>query len=152
MAAERGSAFLLKIGDGAATPTFATVAGLKTTQLSINGDAVAITNKGSGGWRELLSGAGVRFRQLPGQRDADRAHRNVDRALGETRDDAAVCQGDVRERRVVGEHGNDRLAPARVGDAGRLMRSELDELAALVRTAIEDRHLMSSLHEIRRHG
>ena len=60
MAAERGSAFLLKIGDGAATPTFVTVAGLKTTQLSINGDAVAITNKGSGGWRELLSGAGVR--------------------------------------------------------------------------------------------
>jgi len=39
---------------------YATVAGLKTTQLSINGDAVAITNKGSGGWRELLSGAGVR--------------------------------------------------------------------------------------------
>jgi len=60
MAAERGSAFLLKIGDGAATPTFVTVAGLKATQLSINGDAVAITNKGSGGWRELLSGAGVR--------------------------------------------------------------------------------------------
>ncbi len=36
------------------------MAGLKTTQLSINGDAVVITNKGSGGWRELLSGAGVR--------------------------------------------------------------------------------------------
>ena len=60
MAAERGSAFLLKIGDGGATPTFATVAGLKTTQLSINGDPVVITNKGSGGWRELLSGAGER--------------------------------------------------------------------------------------------
>ena len=60
MAAERGSAFLLKIGDGATPPGFVTVAGLKTTQLSINGDAVAITNKGSGGWRELLSGAGVR--------------------------------------------------------------------------------------------
>ena len=60
MAAERGSAFLLKIGSGGETPSFATVAGLKTTQLSINGDAVAITNKGSGGWRELLSGAGVR--------------------------------------------------------------------------------------------
>ena len=60
MAAERGSAFLLKIGDGSAAPTFSTVAGLKTTQLSINGDAVVITNKGSGGWRELLSGAGVR--------------------------------------------------------------------------------------------
>ncbi|MEO6579719.1 MAG: phage major tail protein, TP901-1 family [Sphingomicrobium sp.] len=60
MTAERGSAFLLKIGSGGPTPTFATVAGLKTTQLSINGDAVAITNKDSGGWRELLSGAGVR--------------------------------------------------------------------------------------------
>ena len=60
MAAEKGSAFLLKIGDGAATPAFTTVAGLKTRQLAINGDAVAITNKGSGGWRELLTGAGVR--------------------------------------------------------------------------------------------
>ena len=61
MAAEKGSAFLLKIGGGTAeNPSFVTVAGLKTTQLSINGDAVAITHKGSGGWRELLSGAGVR--------------------------------------------------------------------------------------------
>ena len=60
MAAELGSAFLLKIGDGAETPSYATVAGLKTTQLSVNGDPVAITNKDSGGWRELLSGAGVR--------------------------------------------------------------------------------------------
>ena len=60
MGAERGSAFLLKIGDGAAVPAYATVAGLKTTQLAVNGDPVAITNKDSGGWRELLSGAGVR--------------------------------------------------------------------------------------------
>jgi len=60
MAAEKGSAFLLKIGDGAPTPVFSTVAGLKTTQLSINGEAVVITNKSSGGWRELLPGAGVR--------------------------------------------------------------------------------------------
>ena len=60
MAAERGSAFLLKIGDGEEPPAYSTVAGLKTTQLSINGDPVAITNKDSGGWRELLTGAGVR--------------------------------------------------------------------------------------------
>src|SRR5215211_2984995 len=59
MAAERGSAFLLKLGSGSPV-AFATVAGLKTTQLSVNGDPVAITNKDSGGWRELLSGAGVR--------------------------------------------------------------------------------------------
>lgn len=60
MAAEKGSAFLLKIGNGAGTPVFSTVAGLRTTQLSINGEAVVITNKSSGGWRELLPGAGVR--------------------------------------------------------------------------------------------
>ena len=60
MAVEKGSAFLLKVGDGSATPAFATVAGMRTTQLSINGEAVVVTNKGSGGWRDLLSGAGVR--------------------------------------------------------------------------------------------
>lgn len=66
MAAEKGSAFLLKVGDGGGTPTFATVAGLRTTQLSINGEMVAITNKGSGGWRELLGGAGVRSVSVSG--------------------------------------------------------------------------------------
>lgn len=60
MAAEKGSAFLLKIGDGEDPPQYATIAGLRTTQLSVNGDAVIITNKDSGSWRELLSGAGVR--------------------------------------------------------------------------------------------
>lgn len=60
MAVEKGSAFLLKIGDGAVPPSFVTVAGLRTTQLSINGDPVNVTTKDSGGWRELLSGAGVR--------------------------------------------------------------------------------------------
>lgn len=60
MTAQKGSAFLLKISDGASTPGFQTVAGLRTTQLSINGDQVVITHKGSGGWRELLSGAGTR--------------------------------------------------------------------------------------------
>ena len=66
MGIEKGSAFLLKIGDGAATPTFATVAGLRTTQLSVNGEAVVVTNKDSGGWRQLLSGAGVRSVSVSG--------------------------------------------------------------------------------------
>ncbi len=60
MTAQKGSAFLLKISDGALPPAYETVAGLRTTQMSINGDTVVITNKGSGGWRELLSGAGTR--------------------------------------------------------------------------------------------
>lgn len=60
MTAQKGSAFLLKIGDGAQPPAYATVAGLRTTQMTINGDTVVITHKQSGGWRELLSGAGTR--------------------------------------------------------------------------------------------
>ncbi|OYW48443.1 MAG: phage major tail protein, TP901-1 family [Novosphingobium sp. 28-62-57] len=60
MAAQKGSAFLLKISDGAEAPTYNTVAGLRTTQMSINGEAVVITSKDSGGWRELLTGAGTR--------------------------------------------------------------------------------------------
>jgi len=63
---ERGSAFLLKVGDGAATSAFATVAGLRTTQFAINGEAVVVTNKDSGGWRQLLSGAGIRSVSVSG--------------------------------------------------------------------------------------
>jgi TP901-1 family phage major tail protein len=60
MTAQKGSAFLLKISDGASPAAYQTVAGLRTTQMSINGDSVVVTHKGSGGWRELLSGAGTR--------------------------------------------------------------------------------------------
>lgn len=66
MSAERGSAFLLKVGNGASPLVYATVAGLRTTQMSVNGELVAITSKDSGGWRELLSGAGVRSVSVSG--------------------------------------------------------------------------------------
>ena len=60
MTAQKGSAFLLKISDGATPPVYSTVAGLRTTQMSINGESVVVTSKDSGGWRDLLSGAGTR--------------------------------------------------------------------------------------------
>ena len=60
MTAQKGSAFLLKISDGATPAAYQTVAGLRTTQMSVTGETVVITSKNSGGWRELLSGAGVR--------------------------------------------------------------------------------------------
>lgn len=60
MAVEKGSAFLLKVSNGAPAPVYQTVAGLRTTTLAINAEQVVVTNKGSAGWRELLSGAGVR--------------------------------------------------------------------------------------------
>jgi TP901-1 family phage major tail protein len=60
MPVEKGSAFLLKVGNGGSPVTYATVAGMRTTQMSVSSEAVNITSKDSGGWRELLSGAGVR--------------------------------------------------------------------------------------------
>ena len=66
MSAEKGSAFLLKVGNGGEPPVFATVAGMRTTQMSVNGEAVNVTSKDSGGWRELLSGAGVRSVSVAG--------------------------------------------------------------------------------------
>jgi TP901-1 family phage major tail protein len=66
MAAEKGSAFLLKLSNGATPPIFTTLAGLRATGLTINSDAVNITNKDSNGWRTLLSGAGLRSVSLTG--------------------------------------------------------------------------------------
>jgi len=66
MAAEKGSAFLLKIGDGGSPVGYTTIAGLRTTQMTVNGEPVAITSKDSGGWRQLLSGAGIRSVSVSG--------------------------------------------------------------------------------------
>ena len=66
MTAQKGAAFLLKIGSGAAPVTYEAVAGLRTTQMSVNGDTVVVTHKESGGWRELLSGAGVKSAAISG--------------------------------------------------------------------------------------
>lgn len=60
MPAQSGANFLLKITDGAQTPNFQTVAGLRTTSLTISGAPVVVTSRDSAGWRELLSGAGLR--------------------------------------------------------------------------------------------
>lgn len=59
MAAEKGRVFVLKIGDGASSETFTDLAGARSTSLTINGEMVDITNKGSAGYRELLEDGGV---------------------------------------------------------------------------------------------
>lgn len=66
MAAEKGRAFVLKVGDGGDPETFTTIGGMRTTSLSINNEIVDVTNKTSAGWRELLGGAGVRSVTLSG--------------------------------------------------------------------------------------
>jgi TP901-1 family phage major tail protein len=61
MAAQKGKDILLKIGDGAQTESFTSVAGLRARTLSLNAKSVDATDSDSAGrWRELLAGAGVR--------------------------------------------------------------------------------------------
>lgn len=59
MTAEQGRKLVLKVGDGATAEVFATVGGMLSTAISINGEAVDITDKDSAGRRELLADAGV---------------------------------------------------------------------------------------------
>lgn len=56
MAAQKGRLHLLKLG---ASGAGGTIAGVKNLTVSINNELVDITNKDSGGWRELLEAAGT---------------------------------------------------------------------------------------------
>ncbi|MCA8881881.1 MAG: phage major tail protein, TP901-1 family [Rhodobacteraceae bacterium] len=64
MVAQSGKDLLIKLDDGAGT--FLTIAGLRATRISFNAEMVDITSLESGGWRELLGGAGVRSATLSG--------------------------------------------------------------------------------------
>ena len=52
MAAQRGKALLLKID---VSGTMTTVGGMRSTSMTLNDEAVDITNKDSGSFRELLT-------------------------------------------------------------------------------------------------
>lgn len=66
MAVQNGRDLLLKVdlsGDG----QFETVAGLRATRISFNAETVDVTSlESEGGWRELLSGAGVKSAAISG--------------------------------------------------------------------------------------
>lgn len=66
MAVQNGKDLLVKLdmtGDG----QFETVAGLRATRLSLNAETVDVTSlESQGGWRELLSGAGVKSATISG--------------------------------------------------------------------------------------
>ena len=57
--ARLGRDFLLKIGDSGSPETFSTVGALRTTRMSLNNSPVDVTNIGSNGFREMLSGRNV---------------------------------------------------------------------------------------------
>ena len=66
MGAQNGKDLLVKVdmtGDG----QFETVAGLRATRVSFNAESVDVTSlESQGGWRELLSGAGVKSASISG--------------------------------------------------------------------------------------
>ena len=70
MAAQKGSALLLKIGaDNTAAPasdTYTTVGGLRSTSISHSEEAVDVTNKDSTGYRTLLANGGVQSVSISG--------------------------------------------------------------------------------------
>lgn len=66
MGAQNGKDLLIKV-DVNGTGVFETMAGLRATRVSFNAETVDVTNLSSaGGWRELLSGAGVKTAALSG--------------------------------------------------------------------------------------
>jgi TP901-1 family phage major tail protein len=66
MAVQSGKDLLIKldmIGDG----SFETIAGLRASRISFNAETVDVTSlESSGGWRELLAGAGVKTASISG--------------------------------------------------------------------------------------
>ena len=66
MAVQAGKDLLVKV-DMTSDGQFETIAGLRATRVSFNAEPVDVTSLDSeGGWRELLSGAGVRSAGISG--------------------------------------------------------------------------------------
>lgn len=66
MVAQKGKDLLIKI-DMNGSGDFQTVAGLRASRITFNAETVDITNMASsGGWRELMSGTGVRSAAISG--------------------------------------------------------------------------------------
>lgn len=66
MAAQNGKDLLIKL-DMTGAGQFETIAGLRATRISFNTESVDVTSlESSGGWRELLGGAGVKSASISG--------------------------------------------------------------------------------------
>jgi TP901-1 family phage major tail protein len=65
MGAQSGKDLLIKL-DMTGGGSFQTLAGLRASRLSFNAETVDATSLDSGGWRELLGGAGVRSASVSG--------------------------------------------------------------------------------------
>lgn len=99
--AQKGRLFLLKVATGASPTNYKTAAGLRATDLTINGNPVDITTKNSNGWRELLPDAGVKQVDITGSGVYDSS--NAALALCQA---AALAGGSIIEAEVIAGAGD----------------------------------------------
>ena len=66
MAAQKGSALVMKIGNGGSPETFTAIGGMRSTSISMNEEIVDITNKDSSTHRTLLAQGGVNSMTVTG--------------------------------------------------------------------------------------
>tara|TARA_R100001440_G_scaffold44024_3_gene63776 strand:+ start:442 stop:855 length:414 start_codon:yes stop_codon:yes gene_type:complete len=59
MAAQKGSALLMKIGNAGSPEVFTTIGGMRSTSLTMNDEMVDVTNKDSSNARTILAQGGV---------------------------------------------------------------------------------------------
>lgn len=68
MAGQRGRDVLIKISDGGTPESFQTLAGIRSSELELNQQAVDATSADSPeGWRELLANAGLKAMRVRGR-------------------------------------------------------------------------------------
>ena len=101
---------------------------------------------------EALPSIRVRRREPLRQRDADRAHGDVDRALAQRADHAVVAEHDRLDAGVVRQHRDDGVAAAGVSHPRRGARALLHEGPRPARGTIVDRHPVAGAKEVRRHA
>ncbi len=132
MAVQSGKDLLIKVdltGDG----NFDSVAGLRATRISFNAESVDVTSlESAGGWRELLSGAGVKSAAISGSgifRDAASDERTRQIFFdGETPDfqvvipDFGIVEGpfQVTSIEYAGTHDGEATYELSLASAGRM--------------------------------
>lgn len=62
----KGRDFLIRASDELASPTFSTIANMRSNSFKLNQEQIDVTDKSGNGWRELLAG-GIRSAELSGE-------------------------------------------------------------------------------------
>src|SRR5277367_6166520 len=86
-----------------------------------------------------------------GQRDADRAHRDMDGALAKRREPAAVTKHDFFDNRVLSEHGDDDRVAPRLGQALGDLRAIGDQCLRFFARAVIGCDVMAGFEKVPSH-